>query len=185
MRRPQKELGRPMSSLGGSGRRGRVQSRPLADLIGKAMEPVFRKRGFASADLVASWPDIVGDRYGERVRPERLIWPRTPERDGSGVPEPATLVVNTDGATALMLTHDMPIVLERINAYFGWAAIGRIRIVQKPVTVPVKKQRPALRALTDDEQKKLDAKLDGLEHKGLRQALETLGKQVIARSSGS
>ncbi|NBN64404.1 DUF721 domain-containing protein [Microvirga tunisiensis] len=157
-------------------------SRPLADLIGKAMQPAFRKRGFATADLVASWPDIVGERYGERVRPERLLWPRPVERDGEALPEPATLVVNTDGATALMLTHELPQVIARINAYFGWAAIGRIRIVQKPVTVPVRRRRPEIRPLTGDEQAELDRKLAGVEHEGLRKALEKLGSQVIARN---
>lgn len=157
-------------------------SRPLADLIGKAMQPAFRKRGFATADLVASWPDIVGERYGERVRPERLLWPRPVERDGETVPEPATLVVNTDGATALLLTHEMPQILARINGYFGWAAVGRIRIVQKPVSVPVRKRRPQVRDLTVAEQRELDARLDGVEHEGLRKALEKLGSQVIARN---
>ena len=148
------------------------------------MEPACRKRGFATSDLIAGWPDIVGDRYGERVRPERLIWPRFKGKDEDlSTVEPATLVVNTDGATALMLTHEMPLVIERINAYFGWAAIGRIRIVQKPVTVHERPRRPELRSLTTEEGKKLQRQLEGVENDRLRKALADLGAQVIARKS--
>ncbi|ADZ71787.1 DUF721 domain-containing protein [Polymorphum gilvum] len=157
------------------------QSQPLADLIGKAMEPACRKRGFATADLIACWPDIVGDRYGERVQPDRMIWPRPQERYGSLVPEPATLVVHTDGATALLLSHEIAQVIERINTYFGWAAVARIRIVQKPVIVRRRKGPAPLRALTDSERRRLQGRLEGVEHDGLRQALENLGTQVIAR----
>lgn len=51
----------------------------LADLVGKAMTPACRKRGFASVDIVAAWADIVGERYGARVQPDKLVWPRQPE----------------------------------------------------------------------------------------------------------
>lgn len=168
--------------------KGRNAARPLSDLVGKAMTPVCRKRGFASVDILASWPDIVGERYGERVQPERLIWPRRPEEavlPEDAAPKPATLVVHTDGPTALMLSHEMPQIIERINAFYGWAAVGRIRIVQRPVVKRPPSSRKTLRPLTGMEEKKLDAKLAGFEHDGLRNALKKLGSQVIAREKAS
>jgi len=168
--------------------KGRNAAKPLADLIGKAMTPACRKRGFASVDILTSWPDIVGERYGERVQPERLIWPRQPEDAvlaEDAAPRPATLVVHTDGPTALMLSHEMPQIIERINAFYGWAAVGRIRIVQRPVAVRPHSSRKALRALTGEEERNLDARLSGFEHKGLRNALKKLGSQVIAREKAS
>ncbi|GAB2185586.1 DUF721 domain-containing protein [Roseibium sp. LAB1] len=154
----------------------------LADLVGKAMTPVCRKRGFASVDIIASWADIVGERYGTRVQPDRLIWPRQPERgDPENPPEPATLVVHTDGATALMLSHDSAQVIERINTFYGWRAIGRIKILQKPVLVKQPVRKKPLRDLTQTEEQQLEARLEGVENDRLRQALKKLGAQVIAR----
>ncbi len=156
----------------------------LADLVGKAMTPVCRKRGFASVDIIASWADIVGERYGTRVQPDRLIWPRQPERgDPENPPEPATLVVHTDGATALMLSHDSAQVIERINTFYGWRAIGRIKILQKPVLVKQRVRKKPLRDLTQTEEQQLEARLEGVENDRLRQALRKLGAQVIARSA--
>ncbi|PVB63220.1 DUF721 domain-containing protein [Labrenzia sp. 011] len=146
------------------------------------MTPACRKRGFASVDIVASWADIVGERYGTKVQPDRLIWPRRPDRsDPENPPQPATLVVHTDGATALLLSHDSGQVIERVNTFFGWAAIGRIKILQKPVTVKSPEPRRELRSLTGTEQQRLEKRLEGVENDRLRQALKKLGTQVIAR----
>jgi len=156
----------------------------LADLVGKAMTPACRKRGFASVDIVTAWPDIVGERYGTRVLPDKLIWPRQPElSDPEKPPQPATLVVHTDGATAMMLSHDSAQVIERINTFYGWAAIGRIKILQKPVRTKQTEQPKPLRSLTEREEEKLDKSLEGVENDRLREALKKLGAQVIAKGT--
>ncbi|MFD1695249.1 DUF721 domain-containing protein [Roseibium aestuarii] len=155
--------------------------RTLADLIGKAMTPLCRKRGFASVDIVAAWPEIVGPRYGERVQPDRLIWSRRKDADGEDIAEPATLLVHTDGPTAMMLSHETGQIIERINAFFGWAAVGRIKIAQKPV-MPRPKSRPRPpRPLTGEERARLDRQVEGVEDDRLREALRKLGERVIAR----
>lgn len=156
----------------------------LADLVGKAMTPACRKRGFASVDIVTAWPDIVGERYGTRVLPDKLIWPRQPElSDPEKPPQPATLVVHTDGATAMMLSHDSAQVIERINTFYGWAAIGRIKILQKPVRIKQTEKPKPLRSLTEREEEKLDKSLEGVENDRLREALKKLGAQVIAKGT--
>ena len=70
-------------------RRGRPR-RTVAELIGKTLDPLLRKRGLARAELIAWWPDIVGAAYAGRTAPERIRWPR----DGKA----ATLVVRCDPA---------------------------------------------------------------------------------------
>ncbi len=163
----------------------RGAARPLADLIGGSLNGVCRKRGFATVDLLCDWPDIVGERYGERVMPDKLVWGRPREVNGETIAEPATLVVHTDGATALILSHELPQLIERINAFFGWAAVGRIRIVQKPVTV---KKRPELKksaVLSDDEQAKLQQRLKNVTNPKLHAALARLGAEVIGKNRSS
>ena len=165
-------------------KRRQRDAKPLADLVGKAMTPACRKRGFASVDIVASWAEIVGERYGTRVQPDRLIWPRRPDlTDPEHPPEPATLVVHTDGATALLLTHETPQVLERINTFYGWAAIGRIKVLQKPVLAKQPEKPKSLRPLTNSEEERLAGHVEGVENDRLREALKKLGAQVIARNT--
>ena len=75
----------------------RPKTVPLADLIGEALEPVCRRRGFAAADLLINWPDVVGGRYAETTQPERLNWPRGDDDEYA----PAQLRVRCEGHAAL------------------------------------------------------------------------------------
>ncbi|GGB52068.1 hypothetical protein GCM10011316_25100 [Roseibium aquae] len=172
------------ANAGRSGVR-RKTTHDLADLVGKAVTPACRKRGFASLDLLSAWPDIVGGRYGERVRPVRLIWPRQGRDPVPGEQDPvcaATLLVHADGPTALFLSHETGQILSRINAFFGWQAVERIKIVQKPVTVRKPAEKKTLRGLTEAEESALEDKLSTVGNDRLRAALKKLGAQVIAKS---
>ncbi|MDJ0930296.1 DciA family protein [Breoghania sp.] len=171
---------RSSDSAAKSSRANRRGVRPLADLIGGALAPACRKRGFATADLLALWPDIVGERYGETTQPEALHWPRRHE-GADEAPEPATLVVRCDGPSALFLQHELPQVIQRINMFFGWAAIGRIKIVQKPLKRPKRWEIPTLRVLNEREEAELKSRLSGVEEAPLRAALDRLGRAIIAK----
>ncbi|MEJ1157819.1 DUF721 domain-containing protein [Prosthecomicrobium sp. N25] len=152
--------------------------KPVADLIADLMKPAARRRGFASVDLVAYWADIVGPAYADCTRPERLSWPKRIEDGGEQAYEPATLTVACEGARALLFQHEAADIARRINAVFGFTAVGRIRIVQKPVVRIEVKRAPALRPLGGSEEAALAASLDGIADEGLRAALDRLGRAV-------
>lgn len=159
-----------------------TSARPLGELIARPITAAVKKRGFATADLLSDWPDIVGERYATRVQPARLHWPRRAEGDADIAPDPAILTVHTDGATALFLSHELPTLIDRINAYFGWAAVGRIKIVQRPVVARRKPEPVPLRQLTQDEECELSKKVSEVTAPHLRRALERLGRAVIAKN---
>ncbi len=182
-------LGQPTSEQKAGEAKRRRGARPLADLIGASLSPACRKRGFTTAELISSWPDIVGDRYAQRVAPDRIVWQRGSRgRDahgealGQAMGEPAILEVHTDGATALMLSHETQVVVERINSFFGWAAIGRIKIVQRPIITRRRAAIPSLRKLTPEEEVELSSKVDAVANPALKQALERLGRAIIAKN---
>jgi hypothetical protein len=111
------------------GRRRQWHASPLGELVTGALTAVCRKRGFASATLAVHWPDIVGARTAAHTEPDRMIWPRREkpsERSGGG----ATLVVRADAAVAVVLQHDAPRLIERVNAAFGWPVVERIKFTQ-------------------------------------------------------
>lgn len=149
---------------------------PISDLAVDILDPVLRRRAGLTIGLVQSWEEIAGARLAASTRPERIAWPRRLHEDDPF--EPATLVVACEGAAALRLQHETGEIIERANAFLGFAAIGRIRIVQKKVA-PERKQRPQERPLTGDEAAKLDRLVDGIEDEGLRASLSRLGRSVI------
>ena len=151
---------------------------PLADLIGDALTPSARKRGFASAAILTHWDSIVDAETALTALPERLIWPRRragDEEAGGG----ATLVVATNGASAMVLQHTAPLLIDRLNTFFGWRAVERLKIVQRPI--PVREAPPPPPPpLSAEDEAALAERLAALEDSPLKVALERLGRAVLS-----
>lgn len=160
-----------------TGKRGSGNPVPVSDLATEILDPVLRRRAGVSIGLVQSWDEIVGPRLAGRTRPEKIQWPRRMSDDDPF--EPATLLIACEGATALHLQHETAEVIGRVNAFLGFPAIGRIRIVQKPVRRIEEAARPRPRALTPPENARLSAAVSGIEDDALREALERLGRSVL------
>ena len=157
-------------------RRGPVQ---LAELVGKAIGPLAARRGFATADLIAAWPEIVGARFAASTRPDRIVWPRGTANES----KPAVLVVRVDGPAAVLFQHEAGQIVERTNAFLGYAAVGQVRIVQGPVGAPGGEEpEPPLPISAEDETRLADA-LAPLDDEGLRTALGRLGRAVLTDKS--
>lgn len=159
----------------------RGQARPLADYIASLVTPSARRRGFATADVIALWAELVGPGYADCTQPERLTWPRRLGNGGEDEFEPATLVVRCSGARALLFQHEVPVIIERLNAAFGYAAIGRIRIVQRPIDTGRTGRRARSRRLRPDEEAHIRAVVGDIGNEALRDSLARLGAAIRAR----
>lgn len=111
----------------------RRSARPLPDIAGTLFADAFRKQGFSSSELVVRWPAIVGADVAEHAEPLKIQWQKVP--DGQP-PQPGTLVLRVDGPAAIEIQHMSHVILERVNRYFGFAAIGKIAIRQAPLRRP-------------------------------------------------
>ena len=155
---------------------------PLADLAGALMDPILRRRAGMTTGLLAAWPEIAGPRLAEATRPEKLVWP--PRRDETDPFEPASLVVACEAASALRLQHQTSELLARVNAFFGFPAVARIRIVQKPVSREHRDRRPKLRELRREDTARIDAMVANIEDEKLREALRAYAAATLRRSGG-
>lgn len=151
-----------------------VQISEAAETI---LDPVLRKRAGISIGLVQSWEEIVGPRLAGRTRPEKIVWPRRLSDDDPF--EPAMLVIACEGTAALHVQHETNEIVSRVNAFLGFSAIGRIRIVQKPVNTGPDKPKPRPRPLSDVEKKRLAGTVSQIEDDGLRAALQRLGATIL------
>jgi hypothetical protein len=93
--------------------------------------------------------------------------------------EPAVLVIACEGAAALHLQHETGEIISRVNAFLGFNAIGRIRIVQKPLSSKMGAPKPRPRTLTAGEKAKLSGTVEKIEDAGLRASLERLGATIV------
>lgn len=168
-------------------RRRPSSPKPLAELIDACLGETLAKQGFAGSDIVLNWAEIVGEALARRSQPTRVAWPRKPVAPAPGPrgrsqppPEPATLHVRVESAFALELQHLAPVVIERVNAYFGWACVGRLRLEQGPVgrgrPKPIQRRAPSPELIAEAEKA-----AEGVADEGLRAALVRLGAAVMER----
>ena len=156
-------------------------ARPLASLIEPCLKDIWRKKGFASSALLLNWAEIAGKSLAARSEPVELKWPVQAPQADPGTLRPATLVVRVEGAFALEFQYAQPQLIERINAHFGWRAVGKINIKQGPVVKSPPKRNLAA-PLTGDARARLD-KIAPESPDKLEQALRRLGEGVFTQAS--
>jgi hypothetical protein len=161
-----------------------ARPKPLADLIDACLGPALAAQGFAASDVIVAWQDIVGERLAKFTQPLRIDWPRAAVRDRDVRPEPATLVIRVESAFALEMQHLAPIVLERVNAHYGWRCVGRLVLKQGPVKREVRSVAPPP-ALSEEDRLRVNEAVGGVDEDALRGALERLGQAVVAAHHGA
>ena len=143
----------------------------LAVTLPKVTRRTLGRHGLAEGGLVTDWAAVVGSTIAERSLPLRLSFTGGERREG-------TLHVRISGALALELQHLEPQILERINGYFGYRAVGRLRIHQGPVPgLPASRRPPAI-APTSEAEAEIGGLLATVEDQGLREALRGLGHSL-------
>ncbi len=77
--------------------------------------------------------------------------------------------------------HLEPLIVERINSYYGFRAVGRLKLVQGPLPAP--RQRPSrpLRPLLPAEEDRLNRLVGAVGDAGLRDALAQLGRNIVGK----
>ncbi len=150
--------------------------RALAGEVAKIAGPALGKRGFAAAQLVTQWETVVGAEWAEKLGPERLDFPR-------GAREGGTLRLRCAPGAALEAQHASPLLLERINGFFGYRAVERLVFIQGPL-LRAARTATAPAPLAPHDLAALDRRLDAVEDPGLRAALRRLGAAVMAAKPG-
>lgn len=159
-------------------KRGSGKATAVSDIATRILDPLMQRRAGISVNLLQCWDELAGARLAACSRPERIVWPRRANEDDPF--QPATLVIACEGIAALHLQHETGEIISRVNSFLGFGAIGRIRIVQKPVTRDEPRKRPPMRKLAEREERHICELANMIEDEGLRASLERLGRNVLA-----
>jgi hypothetical protein len=146
--------------------------RAAGELVGDVGGQSFRRFGFVQSSIVSRWGEIVGERYAKVSSPESIRFPAGKKAGG-------VLTLLVDGAHAPLIQHLTPLIIERVNRFFGYGAINRIVFKQgKPPAPPARPERPQLRPVP----KELGDGLREIADPELRACLESLAAQIAATS---
>ena len=109
------------------------EARAVSDLMPEIGRAAFRRFGFVQSSVVSRWDEIVGARYAAVSAPESIRFPVGKKSEG-------TLELTVQGAHATMMQHVLPEIIDRVNRFFGYAAVARIKVRQGAVVKPVARQ---------------------------------------------
>jgi hypothetical protein len=126
----------------------------VSKVLGRITGRTMNRRGCSDSRMLENWSAIVGPQLAAMSQPVRLSR-RKGGRDGEDTAG-GVLTVKAEGAIALEIQHLAPQIIDRLNSYYGHAAISRLNIIQGPVTItpsplnppPIKEED--ISALADD-----------------------------------
>ncbi|MDQ3144727.1 MAG: DciA family protein [Pseudomonadota bacterium] len=146
-------------------RRGHARS--AGDLVGDIAGTTFKRFGFVQGAVVSRWAEIVGERYAKVSTPESVRFPHGKKSGG-------TLTLTVVGAHAPLMQHLTPLIVERVNRFFGYAAVDKIAFRQGRVDCVSRPVRPVARPLS----RELGEGLREIADPGLRACLESLAAKL-------
>jgi hypothetical protein len=109
--------------------------RAIGDLMPEIGRTAFRRFGFVQSSVITRWPEIVGEQAARVCSPEAIRFP--PGEKAEGILQ---LVVVP--AHAPLISQVIPEIIERVNRFFGYRAIARVKLRQGAV-MPVQADKPA------------------------------------------
>jgi hypothetical protein len=158
--------------------------RALAETIARVTEPIVARRGAAAAAIMSEWPAVVGERLAAVSQPERIVFPPGGRRDGS-----LRLRV-ASGAVALSLQHLAPVILDKVNTFYGYRAVSRLHMVQAPLLANPAADERSRREVpspspptASEDQGRLGYLVATIDDDRLRAILSRLGRRMTADSS--
>ena len=149
--------------------------RTLAGILPAITGKALGRQGMAFGSLLAEWPSIVGPRLADRTLPFRIVFPR-------GQREQAVLHLRVTSSMAVDIQHFAPQLIERINSFFGYQAVARLKLIHavRPHRSP---RGPSLRPLSAGETAAIDAAVSTLPDQALAETLARFGRTLAARET--
>ena len=150
----------------------------VADVLSGALDPVLKKRGFATRDIITHWRVIAPAPYETTTMPDKLVWPRSAGHGHEG----AVLYLRCGPGQALFVQHAAPEIATAVNRYFGYHLVSEVRLSAELFTAGSGDTRKKMRQPSQSEIAKVGAAVDSIEDSDLREALRVLGLALSGRS---
>ena len=158
-------------------RRNRTET--LGTTVSRLTKSIFGNRGLADGTVAKEWCQIVGPMIAKHSRPDRITYANRERHSG-------LLHLRVDhSAMATELQHLEPQLLERINGYFGFKAVAKMRFIHGPLTDQPAAEASAAPRLEPPQNPAVAQEVTTVEDPKLREALTRLGNAVYYHDTQS
>ena len=146
-------------------------ARAISELMPEIGRTAFRRFGFVQSSVVTRWPEIVGSAHARVCAPESIRFPPGEKSDG-------ILQLVVVPAHAPLIQHVVPEIMERVNRFFGYKAVAKVKLRQGAVQPPAPKERPAAPPSLKPIPLELGDSLRDIGDPELRAVLESLARSM-------
>lgn len=139
---------------------------------------ILGKNGLMELEILRHWHEIVGEKLAKYSLPKKIIFRKNEKTDG------CLHLEVLGGAFAMEINQSAPMVIEKINTFFGYTAVGSLKIVQstyidtfassKKNTVNVKKT-----LVSQKEEIYITELSEEIKSPELREVVKKLGRAVF------
>ena len=137
----------------------------------RLVKPVFKNRGLMEGKIVTHWAQIVGEKFAHMSFAEKITFPKGKRSEG-------TLHLNVTSSGALLFQYAQDLILERVNTFFGYKALSKLRMIHGLTLQREAKTPPPLKVLTNEEKAWLEKQIEGVEDSELQAYLQKLGEAI-------
>jgi hypothetical protein len=143
----------------------------VGPLIMDAITPICQQNGFVQARILLEWDYIVTPQFSQFCTPLKVTFPLKQRHNGR-------LLLRATSSMATEISYLEPLILSRINQYFGYQAISKIALLQGPITKRALHKRAIPKPLPEAEQIRLHNDVQPIKDERLRAALLSLGTGI-------
>ncbi|HBO49328.1 MAG TPA: hypothetical protein DD619_00815 [Alphaproteobacteria bacterium] len=151
--------------------------------VSKTIMPLAKQilgaKGLLNVEMLASWTSIIGEELAQFSLPHRLIFRKDERSNGT-----LELLV-LSGAFAMEIKQREPQILSKINTFFGYNAVAKLKIIQNSspenfliTKKPIDNVKKIL--VSEEEQNYITEIIKDVDNNNLREHLENLGKAVFS-----
>ena len=151
-------------------------AKPIGDLMPEIGRSAFRRFGFVQSSVVTRWPEIVGPHHARVCTPEAIRFP--PGEKSEGI-----LQIVVVPAHAPLIQQVIPEIIERVNRFFGYNAVGRIKLRQGAVKPPQGSTKPKPPPSLKPIPMELGDSLRDIGDPELRTVLESLARSLDSKET--
>ncbi len=140
---------------------------PFRGIAERILRPAFRGRGFRESAIFLKWEHIVGPRLAERTIPLKLSGARV-------------LTIRVEPAFAIDLQYQQLTIIERIATVYGYRAVERLKVVQKPVHARQHERPFVPPSPSPEDRAEAKAMTKTIKDPDLRKSFENLGATIAS-----
>lgn len=146
--------------------------RSFIQTINPIINPIYKKQGFVEAKMILDWELIMGD-FAKFCVPEKIHFPYQKRTNG-------TLKIKTISAFAPEISYHEPIIIDKINRYFGYKAVAKLSISHLHMPPPRKIKTESVKVPPEQEEA-LKNSIADIKNPQLNEALYELGMAMLRK----